>query len=515
MTTFIWIIVLLLGAVLLTALARRLRAPYPTFLAIGGACLAFIPNGPHWTLDPSLALALFVAPVLLDAAYDTSLRDVRDNWLPIVSLVIIAVVLTTAAVALVARALVPDMPWGAAIALGAIVAPPDAAAATAIVRQARVPHRLVKILEGESLLNDASALLIYRVALGAVATGGVTAAQMVETFAISVPASLVAGYLSGRVSQRVLTLHRDAPLAIISQFCSTFGVWILADSLGLSAILTIVVYAMTIAWTAPIRTPARIRVPAYAVWETAVFVLNVLAFVMIGMQVGPILERLDPWQRLHYGLFGLAMLATVIVVRVVWCMSYNTALRARIARHGFHPPRPMLRPSVGSGLVLSWTGMRGIVTLAAAFALPENFPYRELILLTAFIVVLGTLTIQGLTLRPLMERLNFDEYDPVAHEVAKARVAAYRAALATLDGDLSDDAKLLRKELSRVLAQAENSQDGATFEDPLDSLRLRGIQVARRTTYELRVSGAIGDDAYHVLEEEFDWAEMSAGTPGR
>jgi CPA1 family monovalent cation:H+ antiporter len=243
--------------------------------------------------------------------------------------------------------------------------------------------------------------------------------------------------------------------------------------------------------------------------------LNVLAFVMIGMQVGPILERLDPWQRLHYGLFGLAMLATVVIVRIVWCMSYNTALRVRIARHGFHPPRPMLRPSVGSGLVLSWTGMRGIVTLAAAFALPENFPYRELILLTAFIVVLGTLTIQGLTLRPLIERLNFDEYDPVAHEVAKARVAAYRAALATLDGDSSDDAKLLRKELSRVLAQAEDSKDGAAFEDPLDSLRLRGIQVARKTTYELRVSGVIGDDAYHVLEEEFDWAEMSAGSPGR
>ncbi|MEA2857233.1 MAG: monovalent cation/hydrogen antiporter, partial [Methylobacteriaceae bacterium] len=146
---------------------------------------------------------------------------------------------------------------------------------------------------------------------------------------------------------------------------------------------------------------------------------------------------------------------------------------------------------------------------------PENFPHRELILLTAFIVVLGTLTIQGLTLGPLMQRLTFDEYDPVGHEIAQARVAAYRAALATLDGDASDDAKLLRKELSRVLAQAEDSQDGATFEDPLDSLRLRGIAVARKTTYELRVSGAIGDDAYHVLEEEFDWAEMSAGSPGR
>jgi hypothetical protein len=159
--------------------------------------------------------------------------------------------------------------------------------------------------------------------------------------------------------------------------------------------------------------------------------------------------------------------------------------------------------------------MRGIVTLAAAFALPEAFPYRDLILLTAFCVVLGTMVIQGLTLSPLIQRLNFDEYDPVAHEVAQARVAAYRAALATFDGDSTEEAKLLRKELSKLLAQAEDSQDGTSFEGPLDSLRLRGIAVARRTTYELRLSGAIGDDAYHVLEEEFDWAEMSAGAAAR
>src|SRR5437763_13242144 len=135
---------------------------------------------------------------------------------------------------------------------------------------------------------------------------------------------------------------------------------------------------MTVASTAPIRTPARIRVPSYAVWETAVFVLNVLAFVLIGMQVGPILERLEAPQRLHYGLFALAVLATVIIVRIVSAMAYNTAIRARIARHGFHPPRPMLRPSVDSGLVIPWTGMRGIVTLAAAFASPEGLPHRDL-----------------------------------------------------------------------------------------------------------------------------------------
>ena len=169
MLAFEWIIGLLLGAVVLSALARRLKVPYPTFLAIGGMLLAFVPGGPSWTLEPDLALALFVAPVLLDAAFDTSLRDLRNNWLPVSTLVLVAVGLTTASVAVLAHWLLPGHAMGGAIALGAIVAPPDAAAATAILRQVKLPYRLLKILEGESLLNDASALLIYRVAVGAVA----------------------------------------------------------------------------------------------------------------------------------------------------------------------------------------------------------------------------------------------------------------------------------------------------------------------------------------------------------
>ncbi|WP_296540583.1 cation:proton antiporter, partial [Rhizorhabdus sp.] len=162
MSTFEWIIALLLGAVALSALARRIKVPYPTFLAIGGALVAFVPNSPSWALEPDLALALFVAPVLLDAAFDTSLRDLRNNWVPVATLVVAAVGLTTVGVAFVAHRLFPDMPWAAAVALGAIVAPPDAAAAVAILSQVKLPYRMVKVLEGESLLNDASALLIYR-----------------------------------------------------------------------------------------------------------------------------------------------------------------------------------------------------------------------------------------------------------------------------------------------------------------------------------------------------------------
>ena len=511
MTTFEWIIALLLAAVLLSAAARRAKVPYPTFLALGGMLLAFVPSGPSWTLEPNLALALFVAPVLLDAAYDTSLRDLRDNWLPVSTLVFIAVGLTTASVALLARWLLPDMPWSAAIALGAIVAPPDAAAATAILRQVKLPYRILKILEGESLLNDASALLIYRVAVGAAATARFEWQDFAPAILLGLAGSLVAGYAFAKISMRATARIADVPSAIIVQFANTFMVWIVAEHIGLSGILTIVAYAITVARTAPARTPARLRVPSYAVWETMVFVLNVLAFVLIGLQLSPIWQRLDQPLRLQYCLIAAMVLAVVILTRIVWVMSYNTVVRLSIARFGFHPRRPMAAPSVQGGIVVSWCGMRGIVTLAAAFALPIGFPYRDLILLTAFSVVLGSLVIQGLTLRPLISALGLKDEDPVAAEVGRARAIAYRAALDEIDGDPSEEAEILRLEYRALLLRAKGHPDGVVSgELPADPLRRRAIAAARRSILAQRQSEEIGDDAFHRLEEELDWAELSA-----
>jgi CPA1 family monovalent cation:H+ antiporter len=260
LTTFEWIIALLLGAVALSALARRIEVPYPTFLAVGGVLLAFVPSGPSWTLEPSLALALFVAPVLLDAAYDTSLRDLRAHWVPVSVLVFLVVGVTTAVVAVLAHWLVPAMPWSAAIALGAIVAPPDAAAATAILRQVNLPHRVLKVLEGESLLNDASALLIYRVAVGAASVSHFKWSEFASSVVLALAGSLLAGYLFAKAWLLLSRRVREVPSAIILQFAGAFTVWIVAERIGLSGILTIVAYGITIARTAPARTPARLRV---------------------------------------------------------------------------------------------------------------------------------------------------------------------------------------------------------------------------------------------------------------
>src|SRR4029077_13169779 len=218
------------------------------------------------------------------------------------------------------------------------------------------------------------------------------------------------------------------------------------DRIGLSGVLTMVCYAMTVARTAPESVPARIRIPSYAVWETVFFALNVLAFVFIGLQIRPILDSLEPAARGRYFAVAAAVLFTVIVVRAAWPMSFNAGIRWRDRRLGFHPPRPMLRPSVGSGLIISWAGMRGIVTLAAALALPAGFPFRDLIVLTAFSVVLGTLTLQGLTLRPLLRALDLRDEDPVGREVGTARERALRAALARFERDQSSVAEAVRQE---------------------------------------------------------------------
>jgi Na+/H+ antiporter len=503
---------LILAAVMLAGAARRVGAPYPVFLALGGAILAFIPGAPSFTVLPELALALFVAPVLLDAAFDASPRDLKDNWAPVTGLVVFAVGLTTIGVAWVVRMLIPGMPWAPAIALGAVVAPPDAAAATSVLRQLKPPHRLLTILEGESLLNDASALLIYRLAVGAVAAQGFSMAAVAPAFLFAVVGSVLVGPALGWVTMRLTDRVRDVPTAIILQFVITFGVWIFADRIGLSGVLTMVCYAITVARTAPERTAARIRIPSYAVWETVVFLLNVLAFVFIGLQIRPILESLAPAARGRYFAVAGTVLLTVIVVRIGWQMSFNAVIRWRDRRFGFNPPRPMLRPTIGSGLVISWAGMRGIVTLAAALALPASFPYRDLIVLTAFSVVLGTLVLQGLTLGPLLRALDLRDDDPVGHEVVAARERALRSGLAEFEHDRSQVAEAVRQEFMAHLGSIDaDPEEGDARRFAHSDIHRRAIQAARQAVLAMRASDEIGDDAFHQMEEELDWIEMAGG----
>jgi CPA1 family monovalent cation:H+ antiporter len=510
MALFLWILALLLGSVLLGLAARRLGAPYPALLALAGAGLAFSPFAPALTVPPDLALALFVAPVLMDAAYDASLRDIRRSWFAIAGLVIAAVGVTTAAVAVVARALVPTMPWGAAVALGAVVAPPDAVAALAVLRQVRPAHRVMTILEGESLLNDATALLIYRMAVGAVVAGGFGAAQVAPALVWVGAGSVALGAGLAWAYTRAMDRVDDVPSAIILQFVGTFGVWLLADALKLSGVLTIVAYAVVVARRTA-QTPARIRVPSFAVWETSVYVLNVIAFVLMGLQIRPILAGLEPSRRHEYLLFAAAVLATAVVARLVWVLGVNTGLRLKNRYFGVDLPPGVAPPTLQSGLTIAWCGMRGVVTLAAAFALPIGFPYRDLILLAAFAVVLGTLTLQGLTLRPLVRLLRLSDDRPVEREVRAAREAVARAALEALDGARGAAADALRREYEAALDGARCAPEDSPGRDTEhDVLRRRSVLAQRLTLTSLRTEAVIGDDAFHRVEAELDWAELYA-----
>jgi len=249
-----------------------------------------------------------------------------------------------------------------------------------------------------------------------------------------------------------------------------------------------------------------------------VFALNILAFIFIGLQIRPILESLEAADRVRYAAVAGAVLVTVIVVRLVWHMSFNAVVRWRDRRFGFNPPRPMLRPTVGSGLVISWAGMRGIVSLAAALALPSGFPFRDLVVLTAFCVVLGTLAIQGLTLKPLLRALNLRDDDPVGQERRAARERALKAGLASLEHDPSPAADAVRQEFTAHLEHDHDDEDGQGGEGPAAEhtrLHREALAAARQAVIAMRESDEIGDDAFHEVEEELDWLEMADGNQGR
>ncbi|MFL5581987.1 MAG: cation:proton antiporter [Gemmatimonadaceae bacterium] len=534
MEVFEVVIALLLGGAALAAVARRIGAPYPALVALAGAALALIPGVPTLVLDPELALALFVAPVLVDAAFDSSPRDLRANWRAIASLALGAVALTIVVVALVAKALVPGMPWWAAVALGAIVAPPDAAAATTVLKALRPPNRLLVILEGESLFNDASALLVYRLAIGATLAGSLSGWSVLPMLLVVTVGSVVLGLVLSRVTLFVNARISDVATGVVFQFCGTFLVWILAENLHLSGIITMVVFAMAASRRAPEIMPARIRIPTWAVWEVAVFVLNVLAFILVGFQLKSIAARVTGATGLRFAAIAAAVTVAAIVARIAWVTGAAAFSRWRCRPHpdGRPGPRDAVALSRPGAAVVGWCGMRGTVTIAAALALPTDFPFRDLILTTAFGVVLGTLVLQGLTLRPLLLRLQLEDDGTVEREVRLARVETLRAALAATaataatPGAESADLVRRRYELQLRRAEAEHATDGAGADGVVpegaaaaaasaadgrdgDAAVVRAASEAQRhRLMALRSDGTIGDAAFQRVEEELDWTEL-------
>jgi NhaP-type Na+/H+ or K+/H+ antiporter len=498
---------LMLVAIVLLQVSRRLTIPYPTMLAVAGVVVAALPWAPSVNIDPQLALALFIAPVLLDAAFDLPPRDLRRNWLPLLALAAFAVILTTAAVAWVG-VVWAGLPLAAAIALGAIVAPPDAAAAVAMLNRLALPRRTLTVLKGESLLNDATALLIFGAAVSAAMAPG-TLSTHIPALVLAVPGGIVLGIVLAKMFLQVAPHLAGTLGGTLFQFVSTFSVWIIADRLHLSAILTVVAYAMTLARDAPERTSPRDRVHSYSVWGAVVFLLNVLAFMLMGLQARAIVTSLGERQLSSALTFAGVVFLTVVAVRIVWVLLCNRAvyLVSRITG-------TFEAPSMARGLVVSWCGMRGLVTLATALALPAEFPGRDLIVLSALGVVLGTLAVQGLTLSPLVRLLRFQPDKSFERDLVSARVALLDAAAASLKGNTSGAAARIRAVYRDECAATTDGRYPAQLTG-VEKLWLKSIIAQRKKLIALRRAGAVDDDVFHALEQELDWAELAASPPSR
>lgn len=505
MAFFETLLILLFVAILLLQVTRRFGVPYPTMLAVAGVVTALLPGAPHIVIQPELALALFIAPVLLDSAFDLPPRELRRNWRPLVALAGIAVILTTVAVAWVAVAL-QGLPLAAAVALGAIVAPPDAAAAAVMLARADIPRRMVSVLKGESLLNDSVALLIFAAAVN-IATSAKPATHVIPELAFAVPGGILLGIAIGATLAWMMRWMSGTLSATLLSFVATFGAWILAERLHLSAILCVVAHGMTVAHIVPTRTPPRERVSTYAVWETVVFLLNVLAFFLMGLQASEILSRLNPDEIAEACGFAAIVFGVVVVVRLAWVMFYmrtSAFMKSQRVKKG--------PSSTAHAVLVSWCGMRGLVTLATALSLPSTFPERDLIVLSAFAVVLGTLVVQGLTLRPLIRYLSFPPDRSFAKELAAARLQLLDAALNSMADRDDTVATRLREhyEEEREIAEAgEHPRDVSEF----DAVRRHSIAAKRNKLAELRGQGAIDDDVFHALEQELDWAELAVTPP--
>lgn len=521
-------VVVLFGAVLLlVTAAQRWLVPYPIMLVLGGMALGFIPGLPAVRLDPELVFFVFLPPVLWSAAYFTSLRDFRANLRPIALLAVGLVCATTAAVAVVARALVPGLGWSAAVALGAIVSPPDAVAAVAVLRRLGIPHRIVVVLEGESLVNDATALVLYRTAAAALATGVFRWDEAAARFVLAALGGVAVGLAVGQIAVGVLRWTSDSRVEIAITLLAPYVAWTLAERAHTSAVLACVAGGLLLRrFLSSVVAPVT-RLQARAVWDALVFALNGVIFILIGLQLRPLLGSAaavaSPVILLEA---GLAVSAAAVLTRLVWVPvaavvpRWVPAIRAR-------DPLPPWR----SLAVVAWAGMRGIVSLAGALALPVTtadgapLPHREAIIVLTFVVVLATLVVQGLTLRPLIRWLRLPEDRTLESERLLAEQHALRAALDRLAALRTapwaadpqvEDLRRHYEERARWVAERRAGAPAASSlaEAAFKRARYETLAAERRALLELRDRDVIGDEVLLELEEALDVEAARHGLAG-
>lgn len=515
-------IYLLFGAVIAAIISQRYRRPIELCLLIGSLAISLVPGLPHKSLDTELVFLIFLPPILFSAAYFTSWRDFKYNIRPIALLAIGLVVATTWSVAVTIHYLIPGIGWPLAFLLGATVSPPDASAATALTKQLGIPRRLVTILEGESLLNDATALVCFRFALAAV-LGGTFSLQesIVGFFSVSL-GGIACGLLVAWLSFKLVLQLEDTKAATLLTIVTSFIAYLVAEKMHVSGVISTVAAGLYAGRTFPVVATAQLREDALAIWGILLLAINAFVFALIGFQLPEVLAAVQHYPIRDLGIYCLALIGIVMLVRFVWIYPATYIPRLLSKKLATRDPAPPWRMP----FILSWTGMRGIVSLAAAlsipYALPDGspLPHRSLIIFLTFVVIVGTLIIPSITLPYLMRLLKIKADGENHREMAIARVRMTERALSYLKEEAESEgtpAHILNLFMSRYERQicrlTPNLSDMAYSELDLDEqqarrLLLRTLELEHTELLAIRREALIHDEVFHELTRELDREEL-------
>jgi CPA1 family monovalent cation:H+ antiporter len=517
MSSLIGFKLILLSLVVMIALqlvARRLDLPPAAALLIGGIGMAFIPGLPAIELDPEFILIVFLPPLLMDGAYQSSWDEMRRNLVAILLLAIGAVLFTTVAVGLAVHWVVPSLPWGACFALGAIVSPPDAVAAKAVLERLSLPRRLMLLLEGESLLNDATGLVLVRFAVAAALTGLFSIGQATAEFAILAIGGAAVGIAFGYAVVKILRVLKDEYLIITATMLASWTSYLLGEAVGVSGVISTVLCGMTIGWFQHEVLSAAVRLRGTAFWRVVIFLLEALVFMLIGLSLRGVITRLGGAgdALMEIGPAVAAVLGAVVLSRFVWVFG-TEALKGL---------RPGATRDWRAATVIGWAGMRGVVTLAIALSMPEDLPGRDLILVASFAVILGTVLVQGTTIGWLIRRIDLDRRsirdarhisEPQAwSRLINAQFDAIEPLVRNADGEVIHPRLLeqftYRKQMAGTLGNREDfprEQLAAHFD-----VVLAAVAAGRKELLRLHRSGAIHDKLMHEMERDLDLQEIAA-----
>jgi monovalent cation/hydrogen antiporter len=519
MHNFATVIILLAVVTALAEITDKIRIPYPILLVLAGMGIGLFPGLPIITLDPEIVFLIFLPPILYSAAWSTSWPDFKKAKRPITLLAIGCVIFTTCAVAIIAHAFIPDMGWPEAFVLGAIISPPDAVAATAATKGLGVPKRVITVLEGESLVNDATGLIAYRYAVVATVTGAFHFWEAGVQFLFVGAAGIATGFVVGFIFRWIHKITPDNPTTDTTlTFLAPFVAYLSAEAIHVSGVLAVVVAGLYLSWYSSEIFSQQTRLQTKGAWDTVIFVLNGIIFILIGLQLPEIIKNTENHSISSMIKYGAIISLAVIIGRIIWV--YPGAYVPRWLSKGIRDREP--DTTIGLVSIVAWSGMRGVVSLAAALALPltiagdQPFPHRDLIIFITFCVIFSTLVLQGLTLRPLIRWFGIkpDDKEIVIEENARVHLA-------------SSIIEHIEENYSLALSEEVLNQIKTKYEIRIQRLRKDGLQrrmdekqiiefhriqqelldLERRQLLDLRRNGSISDEAMRKIEYELDLEE--------